>query len=224
MRYFPLISLLFLLIFCLLTSQGKLEIHIKDSRQGIHTFIPSEVKVYRGKELIEVLPLSVTNPQIIENISPGKYRLTYTSIFKQEKAESVLIFPFFTQKVILHPGKLNHKEDGYPPILDRLQESECYAIEMQSLGCFHSMKAHLWIYKANRKYYAEYEGKVKELSSVDLEAIRRFEIELNHIGSNGCTTVDYYRILYKDTEVLVADGSCMWEGFSYLLLDLELNS
>jgi len=98
------------------------------------------------------------------------------------------------------------------------------SITSKSFGCFHNDISLLKIKNIEGDLYAEYNGKKQKLSTSQKRLLREFEIELRSNHSGGCSTRNEYLLYITDrnSEYITVDYSCVWNGFEYLLSDLEL--
>lgn len=107
------------------------------------------------------------------------------------------------------------------------QSNELLAdVIVQSYGCFHQDTTRLKLFKSdtalNVQLYKSNEiiGSAT-LSNRQLKSFERFISQLKRIKNNGmCTTVDYYKVLYKSKSFESVDGSCDWNGFDKLIAQL----
>lgn len=116
------------------------------------------------------------------------------------------------------------KKSSQKAFIDILQNDEKFTIHFSSKGCFHNTKEMLTFQKEDNNYYVIFQEKRKKLDSVTLENIRNFEKELLLQQDNGCTTVDNYLLIYKDTQRIITDGSCKWNGYHKLKKLLHFTS
>ena len=200
-----------------------LEVNIRDCRVKNDRYVYlNEFKLYKDDVLIRTVSPDYKSKQIIQLKVLGKYRIEYKTIF--DRTESIFIDITTDKKhtVELCLDYFNYKSDPYVPIISRLQNGENYTIEIESRGCFHYSKDTIVVLNKTGEFYVVYGGNEKKLSESGIKAIKRFEIELNHMQSEGCTTVDTYILTYKNESMVLFDGGCKWHGGGYLKSTLNL--
>ena len=111
---------------------------------------------------------------------------------------------------------IDHSKDNYIPVIDRLQENESFEIKMDSHGCFHHSQEKITIRRLQNEFSITWGEETKTLTQSDIEAVRKFEIELNYMKDAGCTTADTYVVTYNKESKKITDGSCSWKGYQYL--------
>ena len=117
-----------------------------------------------------------------------------------------------------------------PSLLDNFYDSDNISIQIESSGCFHWFNEKLEITNINNSIYATYQIDDKKEASIkltqsDLVKFREFEAQLKEIGKGpgGCTTLDYYSILYNGNEVFTTiDDGCDWGGFATIIYKINL--
>ena len=176
----------------------------------------NELFVIKDNKRIKSLKPEHNYIQTLTNLDTGTYFLEYKSLFGKTEKLKVIITQFKKYSVDLCIDYINYSKETYKPIIDQLQEKENYKILMSSQGCFHSTADTLTIYRENNIYSATWTNKKKTLTQSDIEAVRHFEIELNYMTDGGCTTTDTYNLIYKNKTKTIDDGSCSWNGDSYL--------
>jgi hypothetical protein len=108
------------------------------------------------------------------------------------------------------------------PFIDQLKNGEQFTLHFASDGCFHNEKDKIVFQKEQNAYYVIYQNQKKKLDIATIEHIQNFEKELDKQGDMGCTTVDKYLLIYKDSQRIVTDGSCAWNGYGKLKKVLQL--
>ncbi|HSY61378.1 MAG TPA: hypothetical protein VK796_05850 [Cytophaga sp.] len=116
----------------------------------------------------------------------------------------------------------NYAAEPYVPIMSRLQSGETYIIEMSSQGCFHHTAGTIVIANRSGELYLLFGSVERKLSDMDIETIKHFEMELNHMESLGCTTEVTYDLIYNNKKTRITDGSCSWNGSNYSKQNLHL--
>ena len=155
----------------------------------------------------------------------GKYKAKFTNTYGQIINTELLInqkeITLCTDEFI---ATNNHS------LLDSLSSSDRMSIQFKSRGCFHWSNEKLEISNINNSFYATYwiddkkEAEIKMTQS-DINNFREFEAQLREIGNGagGCTTLDYYSILYNEKEVFTTiDDSCDWSGFTRIIYKINL--
>jgi len=219
-----LITLLIItsLTLTLCNAQSSLQVNIKDCRgEGSFEYL-EEFKLYKNGSLIKTIEPKHDRKQHLKNLSFGKYRIEYKSMFK--KVENIEIEINEKKKYVLDLclNYINHDLESYKPFIDQLKNGENYSIQVSSQGCFHSSKDNYLIKRKGENFYLTFDKKEKLLNESNIQAIRHFEIELNYMQSFGCTTTDSYIVKYKNKEVVISDGSCSWNGEYHLKKNLNL--
>ncbi len=214
---FQTISLLTFLLFFSGTNKNyaSLEISIKDCRSNKLEYL-DELFIIKDNKRIKSLKPEHNYIQTLTKLDLGTYFLEYKSLFGKTEKKKVTISQFKKYSVDLCMDYINYSKETYKPIIDQLQEKENYKILMSSQGCFHSSADTLIIFRVNNTYSATWKTKKKNLTKSDIEAIRHFEIELNYMNVDACTTTDTYTIIYKNKTKKIEDGSCDWNGDNYL--------
>lgn len=108
--------------------------------------------------------------------------------------------------------------------ISQLKNNESFILNYHTQGCFHSTGYKLIFSKKNDLYYVTFNNKKSELKTEQIEQIRKFEKKLNRIRKfGGCTTTDYYELIYGDEIFKVTDETCDWNGYDKLIEDLSIN-
>lgn len=219
-----LLTLLSAILFtCQFTiAQSALEVNIKDSRIESNYIRLSEFKLFKDDVLLKTITPEHGSQKIVKHLAFGSYRIEYETIF--EKIETIYIEISQKRKysIDLYIDYLNYETETYVPFISQLKNGESYSIQIQSQGCFHSSDETITIKRKADKYFIKYGVIENELTDIDIQTIKEFEVELNYMNSGGCTTVDNYRLKFKDKEVRISDGSCAWNGGRYLKKKLKL--
>jgi hypothetical protein len=108
------------------------------------------------------------------------------------------------------------------PFIDQLKNGEQFTLHFASDGCFHHEKDKIVFQKEQNSYYVIFQNNKKKLDIATIEHIQKFEKELDKQGDMGCTTVDKYLLIYKESQRIVTDGSCAWNGYIKLKKALQL--
>jgi hypothetical protein len=206
----------------LCNAQSSLQVNIKDCRgEGSFEYL-EEFKLYKDGSLIKTVEPKHDRTQYLKNLSFGKYRIEYKSIF--EKIENIEIEINEKKKYVIDLclNYINYKLESYKPFIDQLENGESYSIQISSQGCFHYSKENYLIKRIENDFYLTFDKKETCLNESNIKAIRHFEIELNYMQSFGCSTTDHYTVQYKNKKVVISDGSCAWKGDYYLKKDLNL--
>lgn len=208
------------LTFC--NAQSSLQVNIKDCRRDGSFEYLEEFKLYKNDILIRTVEPKHERKQYLKDLSFGNYRIEYKSMF--EKIESVEIELNEKKKYVIDIclNFINYELETYKPFIDQLKNGDSYSILVSSQGCFHNSKEEYIIKRKNEDYYLTFGGTKKILSKNDIQLIRHFEIELNYMESDGCTTTDRYSVKFKNNEVVILDGSCSWNGDYHLKKELNL--
>lgn len=218
-KQFLLTTVLLPIIFIFLSSTNNnsatLEIRIKDCRTNKLEYLYG-LSVIKDGKTIEVLQPGFDNIQTLTNLDTGTYFLEYNSLFGKSEKLKVVMTEFKNYSVDLCLDYIDYSKEKYKPIIDRLKDKEYYKILMSSQGCFHSSADTLTISREHNTYSATWTTNKKTLTQSDIDAIRHFEIELNYMSYEGCTTTDSYSIIYKNNTKKINDGSCSWNGAYHL--------
>ena len=191
-------------------------ISIHDCRNNQLEYL-SELKILKDGKIFKVLNPKYENEQIIRNLELGTYSLVYNSLFEKETTKIVTVTEYKSYKIELCTNFIDYEKETYNPIINLLNENESYTVQMSSQGCFHSEKDSFTITRKSKDdYYIQWGDKSKKLNEIDIKLIKHFEIELNYMNSYGCTTTETYIVIYKGKSNVIVDGSCDWEGSSYL--------
>jgi hypothetical protein len=192
-----------------------LEINIKDCRFNELEYL-SELSVIKDNKRISLLKPEHNYTQRLSNLDTGTYFLEYKSLYGKNERLKVVVAQFKKYSVDLCIDYINYSKEIYKPIIDKLQDKENYKILISSQGCFHSTSDTLTIVRENNSYSATWTNKRKTLTQSDIDVVRNFEIELNYMTYGGCTTSDTYIVIYKNKKIQIEDGSCRWNGDTYL--------
>jgi hypothetical protein len=203
----------------LLFAQIPLEIHIKDCRLE-HTIGYFKFKVYRKKRLIDSFNTTSNNPKTLLLLKKGDYRMEYETFWRKKKTVLLTIKEKKKYVVNLCLEYFDHSKTSYTPIINQLENGEKYQLDIVDTWGFTYSEQTLIIRKRADQYFASFGEKEIELSSKQIELIQNFEIELNQAEPYGCTNTDTYILTYKNEVIKILDGSCWWEGGSFLIKDL----
>lgn len=202
-----------------LFAQFPLEIHIKDCRRE-HTIGYFKFKVYRKKMLLDSFNTTSKNPKTLLLLKKGDYRIEYKTFWG--KKETVLLTIKEKKKYVVNLclEYSDLSKTSHTPIINQLKNGEKYQLDIvDERGIVYS-KQTLIIRKRADQYFASFGEKEIELSPKQIELIRDFEIELNQAQPMGCTNTDTYTLTYKNEVTKILDGSCWWDGGSFLIKDL----
>ncbi len=101
--------------------------------------------------------------------------------------------------------------------IEALQNGESYTIEITSVGCFHGTRQTVIISKEADVFTAQLGENTINLTSSDIDTLKRFEIELRAVQIGGCTTVDTYVLSYQGQTFRTSDGTCSWFGYREIM-------
>ncbi len=204
-------------------AQGTLQVTMRDCRVDGDQWHVDPFKLFRNDSLIMTLDPQYIRKKTIGDLPFGKYEIQYTTVFERTESIQIEIHENRDYPIELCPHYFDHAADSYIPIIDQLANRDSYSIEVSMDGCFNSTIETYTIRRKRNKYYILFKGKEKLLALHEIEAIRHFEIELNHMESEGCSSIDTYIIKYKKKEIKITDGSCLWGGDSILKEKLNLS-
>lgn len=206
-----IIAFLVILSFCSYASaKGKLTITIKDCRNIENPCYLAEIKILKDSNVFKILNPRRENKQVLIDLEYGNYTLIYKSFFNKTDSINVNILESKDYSVELCIYVLDYSKETYKPIIDHLKVDEFYSIIISSTGCFHDYNDTITINKNNEVYILTWGSNSKTLLNSDIEAIRRFELELNYMSYEHCTTIDTYILSYNGIERQIIDGSCEW--------------
>lgn len=178
------------------------------------------IRFYQSGQLYkQVIPMNYSRwPIKIKDFPSGTYKVTYTNLYGQTSAKTVVIPDTSEYELALCPDELTEYTRNS---LASLQNGEIIKVNFSTQGCFHGENAALSLSKQKDAIVATltYGGRTKSktLNNVQLEAFKRFENELAVVeGGGGCTTTDTYTFVSKTTTLKKIDGGCSWKGF-YIL-------
>jgi len=203
-------------------SQSILQVNIKDCREENGYKYLNEFNVFRNDSLIATCRSPHESKQKLKKLEFGSYRIEYFSIFHTKESISFELTEMKEYSIDLCVNHMTYDPYFAKPIIDKLKSQESYSIDITSLGCFHSAKDRIIIKRIKDEYRLTLGEKEKLLGDEEIEIIRRFEEELYHMESFGCTTVDTYVLKFNGSEIKISDGSCDWNGAFYLKRDLNL--
>jgi hypothetical protein len=196
--------------------KANLVINIADCRGGSYNYL-SEITILRNGQAFKKIEPQHEKKQVLNDLELGTYTLVYTSLFNKEVNLIVEITSNNEYSIDICTNYIDYSKETYVPVIDRLQENESYSILLSSQGCFHFTHDTIIIKREKQIYTLSWGDKSKQLTVADMDVIRHFEIELNHMTDNGCTTTDTYVVKYEGVQIQkIHDGSCMWNGDYYL--------
>lgn len=158
----------------------------------------------------------------VKNLEKGTYTIIYESMFAKVIEMSFEVEEYKKYEVDLCTNIIDYSIEPFKPRISQLKNNESFIINFYSQGCFHSDEKVLTISRKRKKYFIEYEGKLKQLSKEELKMIAHFEIELSHAQEGGCTTTETYHIQFRNKKDIYYDGTCSWDGLHYLMKNLEI--
>lgn len=159
----------------------------------------------------------------VKNIEKGTYTIIFENMYSQIVEIPFKVEEYKKYEVDLCTNIIDYSKESFKPRINQLKNNECLKIIFSSQGCFHSYEKELTISRKRKKYFLEYEGKLKQLSKKEVKLIEHFEIELSHAQEGGCTTTHTYHIQFKDKNDFYHDGKCSWNGFYYLMKNLGIS-
>lgn len=221
--------LLLLLSFLFLENahtQATLDIFIDNCQAEGGLSYLQELNIYKDQELVHTLKPGFDYVQTLSSLPYGNYIVEYQSVFEKTEQASIQLSEKKQYELTICKDYLDYAASTYQPIIDQLQEGEQYSIAFASQGCFHFRERNLVIYRKQHQYYLHYKKEKRALNKEEIEALRKFEIELHYIQATtgGCTTTDSYTLTYKDTTSTAKDRGCAWGGFYKLQKQLNLES
>lgn len=171
----------------------------------------------------------------IKDIPVATYRVTYKNLYHQCKASQVVLKDQPENDVVLCADSL----DAYPNnTLAMLKEGGRIVINYLSQGCFHHSGTRIVITRKKGQFEARYYDLTGEkatklqhtyakynkssfptrviLTDKNIGDFIRFENELLLAKDDGCTTTDWYELKTPLGTIKRTDGSCTWNGFSFL--------
>ena len=189
--------------------------YCKIEHEGI-IFLP-EFELRQNDSLISTHKTEILdNYYEIDSLKSGKYNILYTSMFKKTESLNIHLNDKKNDTLIICLDKINYSTIEHIPFIDKLKENEKYLINVYNQGCVSLGSATMEIRKTQNKVFAKINDKKKELNPEEIQYLRKFELELIHMESSGCTSTDYYTLEYNDEIVEIKDGSCNWYGYGRL--------
>ena len=198
------------------------DIYIGDCRPDRPYAIPftDTIRLYQKDHLVEqIIPKSYKNwPIAGKGLKPGTYRISFPNVFGQRVTRDIVIPDTIAYTIHLPTDELAEYPENS---IARLKENESITLSFRESGCFVDFKETLKITKGKAAFIASLHSekgtKNVQLDSLQLEAFKRFENELEHIKNSGfCTTRDYYTLKLKSKTIEKQDGSCTWNGYYFL--------
>jgi hypothetical protein len=186
-----------------------------------------KVRIFQGKTVIAKVDELFRDEWVSQLPKEGKYNVEFQTVFgTQRKMELPFIMADTT--ILLPVTELDYQKEKYKPVIDKLKDGETMHIHFTSDGCFHSVAEGLKIKRKEDQFWAEWTDKVLALKPDQVEAIRRFEMELQYFNERrGCTTVEKYVIEVEGNSSYYkshTDDSCLWSGFRQLKLILGIDA
>lgn len=160
----------------------------------------------------------------VKNLEKGTYTIIYESMFSKVIEMPFKVEEYKKYEVDLCTNIIDYSKEPFKPRINQLKSNESFKIIFSSQGCFHSDERELIISRKRKKYFLEYEGKLKQLSEEELKMIAHFEIELSHAQEGGCTTTETYNIQFKGKNDFYLDGKCNWHGLYHLIENLGVSN
>jgi hypothetical protein len=212
---------------CIITGVGycdaqSLDVYIRDCRiKDAKEVDLYEFNVYKNDVLLKTIhPDRDSKTVPVKEL--GTYRIEYKTLFGMTENVFVDVTKNKIYIVELCIDYFNYAAEPYVPIISQLQSGETYTIEMSSQGCFHHSDDTIVIANRSGEFYILFGSVESKLSERDIETIKHFEMELNHMESSGCTTEVAYVLVYNNKKKRITDGSCTWSGGHYLKCKLNL--
>lgn len=219
---FPTVAVVLVLLLSLRSdrSTSGIEIKIFDCRDTTTAYL-GEVQILKNSKKFKTVSPEWDGMIKLNAVPPDIYEFRYTTIFGTEAGVMQDARKAGNYTDTICTNSLDYNKETYRPVIDHLQPEEEYVICYKSQGCFHYVIDSLFIKRNDNNYSASHGGVSKTLNSSQVELLRRFELELNHMKGGDCTTIDKYQITYDGHIVNhTTDGSCDWHGFRYLLKNL----
>ncbi|KOY87301.1 hypothetical protein AD998_15110 [bacterium 336/3] len=199
---YNIILICFLTLLCFQTNaQNKAELTIviqECHRDSAFTYV-SELKIYKNNTYYMTLTseLRGISMEFLKDLEFGTYTFMYKTFIGKENTITLNITKAEMYFLTICADFIDYSKEKYKPIIDQLGENDSYSICFSSVGCYHSFKKFIIIKRENDKYSIVWGDKSKELTTQDIENIRRFEVESNYVRTCCCTTSDTYVIEYK---------------------------
>ena len=187
-------------------------------------FLP-EFELRKNDSLIRTHTMEIMNNYYnIDSLKSGNYNIVYTSMFKKTESLSINLYDKIIDTLIICLDKIDYGSTEHISFVDKLKDNENYKIKVYNQGCVSLGSGTLKISKKQNKIIAETNDKKKELTTEEIEYLRRFEIELINMNYGGCSSTDFYTLEYNDEVLEIRDGSCNWYGYGRLynlIFDIE---
>lgn len=185
-------------------------------------FFLNEFKILQHDSVVKTInPQHLLN-KTVKNLEPGLYEIEYKTKFQELHRVKIDLSTAKEYHVDLCLDYIDYENSSHTPFIHQLKYGESYSIKISSRGCFHQSEELLTVSRNEKGYYISYNDKKVLLNPEEISAIGRFEIELTHMESLGCTTEDLYTIEYQDQVLKRIDGSCSWNGGYFLMQRLKL--
>jgi hypothetical protein len=118
------------------------------------------------------------------------------------------------------------KKDSLQPkrlitMVESLKHGEQFTIEITSVGCFSGKRQTIQIINEAGIITANLNSLSKVLTTLDIEELIRFELQLRELQIGGCSTVDKYVLSNVNETFVTNDGTCSWQGYKQLLALFE---
>lgn len=180
----------------------------------------SDSLVYKNK-----IPLNFSSDDTLKltGLADGNYKIQYDDILGDTKIKTITLNGNTQRLVQIVPDIISTKKFNNTPIFT-LKNGEHYTVEMSG-GCIASLYGYYKISKHNDKLYLDnFNIKKRVLSTIEVQAIQKFERELLAIqnakicSSTGAMT---FKIITYDLEKTIRDDTCMWNGWENLMSKLK---
>lgn len=185
------------------------------NRPNHYSAYTDEIHIFNHDKEIPTIVSSFHENQIISVIDTGNYTIFYKTIYNQTVSQKIKIDSYKQYEISLCIDYLDYTKDTVRTIIEQLQPGENYKINIVTTGLTTNEDS-VSIDRINAAYFIHWQNQSKTLSKNDLDAIKKFEIELRHLEGKGCTSVTNYRIAYKNKITSFYDGQCRWHGDEFL--------
>ncbi|MGO4773793.1 hypothetical protein ACEN2I_19235 [Flavobacterium sp. W22_SRS_FK3] len=178
------------------------------------------LKIYKnGKLFKEIKPdgLPFIQHSIkLKNLEEGKYEFEYLNIFEQKIVRELIIQESKIYEISLNPDYSDYKQNFKKSLIRKLKVNDSLKITYRSQGCFNREEDSVIIYKKEKFYELERNGKTTKLTDKEVNNLIKMECELNNIKFGGCTTSDIYIFSGKNFKKDFIDNTCKWNGWQNL--------
>lgn len=196
-------------------SGAQVTLNFVDCRTGEPTYVRKVEVLNNGQLFAEHTPKHYM-PLVID-LKVGTYTIQYLNFYGQTATDTLQVDSVPARVLSVCLDRLVTGKVANRTFIDMLEVGESYSIQMTSSGCFHGYNDILSVSRDQQGYIMHWDTLTeRRLSLKDLDRMRRFEIELDHMSEGGCTTTDTYSILYGRRKRVIVDGHCRWNGWSYL--------